>query len=343
MDLTTSRILITGGTGAIGKQLIYELVRRGLRPIVHCRESSDTAAIDRYGLEKRFADLRQTDQLRQVVGGVDGIIHTAAMVNFRQDRLTQFTGLNTIGAIDLFRAAGEAGVKRFVQVSSVVAVGAQSRGRDQSQGAKPLSEEAPFNLGHLRIPYIMSKRAAEDQLLELAGNSEPELVIVNPSIVVAPSRRGYDRAVADRLFGRPLLPVFDGSINLVDLRDVAPAIIAALAVGRPGERYLLTGENIPIRDLIERVGAIVGRKPLLIRPPLWLLRLAARLAVSVNRFRGRAKVSFYPDLVRLLDYSWVYTSDKARQELGFRARPVAETLGDLLADRFPGSWREPAA
>ena len=204
MNLQDQRILITGASGSLGKQLVYELNHIGIKPICHVRETSDTSYIDSLQLEKRFADLRNREQLAELVAGVDSVIHTAAWVNFRQDRLTQFTGINTIAAIDLFNEASRAGAKRFVHVSTVAAVGGKERRADKSNGGprsaqKLINEDSKFNLGHLRIPYIMSKQAAEMELAKLAADSETELITVNPSIIVAPlmkSRRDATLAFA---------------------------------------------------------------------------------------------------------------------------------------------------
>ena len=161
MEIEKNKILITGASGLLGKQLIYELNRRGVKPVAHVRETSDTSYVDSLGLEKRHADLRNEEGLEKLVDGIDAVIHTAAWVNFRQDRLTQFTGINTFGALNIFRAAQKAGVKRFVHVSTAAAVGAVRR---KKNGAIPFEdllvrESTEFNLGHLRIPYIMTKRS----------------------------------------------------------------------------------------------------------------------------------------------------------------------------------------
>ena len=94
----------------------------------------------------------------QLMVGVDKVIHTAAYVNFRRDKLTQFTGINTFGAVSLYNAAREAGVKRFVHVSTIAAVGAQERKNLSESQDKPalINEDTEFNLGSLHIPYISS-------------------------------------------------------------------------------------------------------------------------------------------------------------------------------------------
>jgi nucleoside-diphosphate-sugar epimerase len=154
-DIATGTILVTGASGSLGSQLLYELTQRGLKPIAHVRPSSDTTFIDSLGLEKRTADLRIRPELAQLVNGVDFVIHTAAWVDFRGNRLTQFAGINTIGALEMYRAAAQAGVKRFLHVSTVAAVGALPR-KVAADGSLPpvrrLTENWQFNLEHLRVP-----------------------------------------------------------------------------------------------------------------------------------------------------------------------------------------------
>ncbi|RME24365.1 MAG: NAD-dependent epimerase/dehydratase family protein, partial [Candidatus Zixiibacteriota bacterium] len=314
------------------------------RPIAHHRESSDTRFIDSLGLEKRVADLRNDEQIAKLVQGVDAVIHTAAWVDFRGDRFTQFTGINTFGAINMYKAARKAGVRRFVHVSTVAAVGARRRhnGRHVKREPAPITEEYEFNLDHLRIPYILTKRAAETELLQLARDGAPELVIVNPSIILAPSRTGDDRGKAMRWFSRPLMPDFSNWVNLVDIRDVAPAIVNALTKGRPGERYILGGDNITVRDLVLGVSVILHKAPHLVTPPRPLIELTARLSHWYTTIIHRKKQVFYPDLVKLIDYDWVFSSAKARRELGYQCRSAHSSLQDLLYNRFNDTHMKPA-
>jgi dihydroflavonol-4-reductase len=343
MDLGNNTILVTGASGSLGKQVIYELNRRGVKPIAQVRETSDTSYVDSLGLEKRTADLRNEESLQKLVDGIDAVIHTAAWVNFRQDRLTQFTGINTFGALNMFGAAEKAGAKRFVHVSTAAAVGAVRR---RNSGAVSFEndlvrEDAEFNLGHLRIPYIMTKRAAEEELMKAARESSTELVIVNPSVIVGPSRTGDDRGKTHRLFNRFVMPDLPVRINLVDIRDVAPAVISAMRKGRNGERYILAGDNITVKDLVLAVSSIIGRVPHVLRIPRPVYDFTARAAFVIGKLLGRDKISYYPDLVKMLDYDWAYSYSKAREELGFRCRSIHSTLNDLLTNTFTGTYLKP--
>ena len=344
---TQKRILITGASGSLGQQLIYELTRAGCRPIAHVRESSDTRYIDSLGLEKRVADLRNKEQLAALVEGIDGIIHTAAWIDFRRDRLTQFTGINVFGAVELFKAAQAAGVERFLHVSSVAATAAIPFVNGEKsllrESPERVTEEHEFNLEHLRIPYIMTKRAAEVELNKLVGSGKTELVTVNPSIMLAPSPTGDDRARAIKRFGHFVLPGFQNRVNLVDLRDVAPGVIAALRFGRAGERYILAGDNVTARELVLTASAIVRRVPHVMRMPRGVFEIAAKLSLTWGKLTASSRIGFYPDLVKLLDYDWAFSSMKARRELGYTNRSIWVTLDDLLNNRFHGTYLKPAA
>ena len=345
MLVTDGKILITGTTGSMGKQLVHDLIQRGVKPIAQVRETSNTDYLDSVGLEKRNCDLTTAVSFKELLDGVDAVIHTAAWVNFRQDRRTQFAALNTVAAVKLFQAAAEAGVKRFVQVSTIAAIGASARQNNTTSKAicenDLINEEYSFNLTHLRIPYIQSKHVAELQLLELAQNSPTERLIVNPSIIVAPSRTGDDRSKARKSLKHFIAPDLPNRVNLVDIRDVVPGVIAALEKGRPGERYILAGDNITGRTLLLNISSILGVAPHLVRLPLTFLNAAARGAVAWSKLAGRGKISFYPDLVRMLEYDWAYSSMKARRELGYTNRSIEKSLEDLLTNDMTGTYLKP--
>lgn len=344
MDLQNAKILITGSSGRVARQVIYELDKIGIKPIAHLRKTSNSKFVDSLNLEKRFADLRNREEIAELVKGIDYIIHTVAKINFHQDRSTQITGINTIAAIDLFQAAKDAGVKKFVHVSSTVAVGGVLRNRitEHLKGDVNLADEShEFNLGHLRIPYIQTKHAAETELKKLSNGTGTELVIVNPSIIMAPSRNKDDQESASKRLPRFVVPDIRNRVNLVDLRDVAKGIILALKKGKNGERYILGGDNLTVRELVLAVSAEIGRMPHLFKYPGWFYRLAANLSLIFSRLTGRSRISFYPDLVKLLDYDWAFSSMKARNDLGYTYRSVYITLSDLLNNEFNDTFLKP--
>ncbi len=342
--MTIDKLLITGASGLLGSQLIHECLKQDIRPICLVREGSDCSFIDSHGLEKRVADLRNQELLTQAFSGIKSVIHTAAMVDFRGDRLTMFTGINSFGALFCFRAAVATGVQRFLHVSTVAAVGAALRG--DTGPPTPLTENAEFNLAHLRIPYILSKYQAERLLFQehtietekQDGSKPPELVVVSPSIIVAPSRHGADKSRIEKLMSRAVLPSFPNRLNVVDIRDVAPAILRALEKGEDSERYLLTGDNFSFSEGLEIFASLTGKSPRRLATPLAWVRGAANIAQQLRRKNKGGKLKFYPDLIRMLDFDWVYDNSKARQQWGFNPRPMQQTLSDLYSGDFTGFY-----
>ena len=110
-----------------------------------------------------------------------------------------------------------------------------------------------------------------------------------------------------------------------------------------GVDVTLAGENITAIELVRMASRLLNRKPVLVPVPRSLLNTAAHLIAAWNRSTGRSKQSFYPDLVKMLDYDWAWDSAKAKTELGFKPRPLQETLTDILTNRFSGTWMRPQA
>lgn len=344
MDLSSKKILITGASGRLGQQIIYELNKQGIKPVAQVRKDSNTKFIDSLGLEKRAADLRNREEISGLLKDIDCVIHTVAIIDFRQDRFTQFAGVNTMAAVEMYSAALSARVQRFVHVSSTAAVGGVLRSTDSERmrGDVNLADEThTFNLENLRIPYILTKRAAEAELLRMANGGNTELVIVNPSIVMAPSRTGDDRAKAKKRLRGFVVPDLRNRVNLVDIRDVAKGVIAALEKGRRGERYILGGDNITARELTLAISIELGRTPHLFKFPKSFFQLSSRLAVFFGRLLGKSKISYYPDLVKLLDYDWAFSSMKARTELGYTNRSIYNSLKELLNNDFNDTFMKP--
>ncbi len=344
IELSEKKILVTGASGSLGSQLLFVLHKQGIKPIAHIRESSDTTYIDSIGLEKREVDLRRRDKMSDLMDGVDLVIHSAAYVDFRQDRLTRFTGTNTIAAVDLFNAASKAGVRRFLHISTIAAVGAIKR-KDNLSELEDLytNEKSEFNLDKLHIPYIMTKRAAEVELYKAAKDSKTELVIVNPSIILAPSQTQSDRERALQLFGRFIFPQIPIRLNMVDLRDVAPGVISALSRGENGERYILGGDNISVKEFALAASAELGKIPHLVRIPRKFYDVTSRFSEISGKMFGKSKISYYPDLVKMLDYDWAFSSKKAHEAFGYNWRSIHISLKDFVNGDMVGTYLKPEA
>jgi dihydroflavonol-4-reductase len=342
------RCLITGATGEIGSYCVRLLNRSGVRPMVLLRRPLAEKAWLGAAVEIVNADLAALAgeapagagqaggapaALIEALERTDTLIHLAARVNLSGRGAEEMQRINYAATVALFDLARRSRVRRFVQVSTTGAVGCAG-------SPTPLTESARYNLERFRNPYFDTKRRAEEVLLTRwrENRDSTELVIVNPPITTGP--QGSFRRLArarHRPLPRPGSPWlrcvrfwFAGGVNLVDVRDAAAGILLAALHGRPGQRYILGGENITIRELMRALQRTFGTGAPDIRLPLWLLRvIAAGSAGWARLFRRRPRLS--PTFARVLGPYWYYDSSFARRELGYAPRPLEETLRDLHA------------
>jgi len=311
MSATT---LVTGASGFLGHSLLPLLAGAGHRLRCLVRDASFATT---HG-ETMVGSLEDEASLTTALAGIEVVVHLAALVSFsRRDRAASFA-INRDGTRRLAALARVAGVRRFLHVSSVVAVG-------YSEQPAVLDETAPYGGWRLRVPYCDSKRAAEAAVLAEVENGL-DAVIVNPASMFGPGdRRKARNSLLDAArSGRvPFNP--PGGANFADVRDVAAGCMAALSRGRTGERYILGGENLTGRQLLATVFAAAGRRPPRAMLPRPLLRaLAAGAAVAERLVPLRPPLT--AQILRMASVYFWYSSAKAERELDYQARPVAAAV-----------------
>jgi dihydroflavonol-4-reductase len=324
-DWTGRRVAITGATGFVGWHTAAALVRRGVAVTAVHRAGSDVSRLRAVGVTCRVAALTDEPALAQAFRGCEFLVHAAGAVDFGDD-WARLRAVNVGGTRAVHAAARAAGVRRAVHVSSVVAVGG-------SESPRVLDETAAWDLGRFRVPYATTKREGEQAALAASGGGL-EVVVVNPGCVVGPDDfTGSEFGTLCKRFWRGRVPVyFPGGSNFVDVRDVADGVLRAAARGRPGERYLLTGTNRTLRDFLGDLGRAAGWALPRVGLPAWLgvgLAEVGRWVRWVARREGRPYLT--PGQARLLGLYFYFTCEKARRELGYEPRPLAESLADAHA------------
>ena len=252
--------LVTGASGFVGTNLVRRLVERGEKVRVLVRRTSDTSGFAGLPVERFYGDIRDPAAVWDAVRGCDRVYHTAATVDARLGVGRRLKEVNVAGPIHVAAACRRAGVDRLVFTSSIAAIG-------HGTPARPATEETTYNLGFLGIPYLDTKKEAEDRLLEYhrAGLS---LVIVNPAYIIGAWDRTPNSGLYVVLAARGMLRLsFPGGINIVDVDDVAEGHIRAMESGRSGERYILGGENLSYDDFLGVLASVVHRRPPLMRMP----------------------------------------------------------------------------
>lgn len=312
------RVAITGATGFVGYHVARSLLAQGAQLIALVRAGSDRNCLLAAGAECAEAPLADVARMARACSGCEFLFHIAGAVDFGDDwkKLRQ---LNMGGTQNVVTAARAAGVRRVVHTSSIVAVGA-------TYGSIIQDETAPWTLGNLRIPYVTTKREAEDVALSATGI---DVVVVNPACVLGPddfTASEFGTLCRRFWFGR--LPIhFGGGNNFVDVRDVASGHLLAAQLGRVGQRYLLSGTNRTTTGFFADLARAADRSIPRFRLPSSFGSLVALLNERIGRRPGqRAYLTF--SQARLLGLFFFFNCAKARRELGYAPRPLARTLAD---------------
>jgi dihydroflavonol-4-reductase len=318
------RVFVTGGTGFIGGSVVRCLLaaRHEVRALV--RPGADTRQLDGLPVQRVAGDLRDSDSLRRGIAGCDWVFHVAALYSYWGQRWADFHQINVEGTRRVLQAARDEGVKRIVYTSSVAVLGIP-------QDGSPGTEETPSTLADMISDYKRSKFLAEEVALDFARQGLP-LVIVNPSTPVGigdhkPTPTG--KIIVDFLNGR--MPAYvDTGLNVVDVEDVAAGHMLAAERGRVGERYILGGENLTLKQVLDILAEVSGRPPVRIRIPYCVALAWAHVDVALARFNPRHTPSATPETVRLSHKHMYFDPSKAVRELGLPQTPARKALSKAV-------------
>ena len=314
---------LTGASGFVGRHLAPKLAEHHrLRVLVRPgQQLPQLAAVDHERIEGRLSDAAS---LARGCDGADVVVHLAAMVSFRpEDRAAMFA-VNTDATATLCAAARAAGVRRLLHCSTISAVACRER-------PEVVDETATYNYAPLRIGYCDSKFAAEQRVLAEVAQGLDAVIVNPPSMYGAGDRRKGDGSLLTAVLRGEVRFAPPGGLNVANVTDVCDGMLAALARGRRGERYLLTGENLTGRALLERIARIVGGRAPRRTVPAALVRLAAAALAAKERLFG-SRPPLTSEVLRLAPRFLWYASDKAERELGWRAGAVDAGI--------EAAWRE---
>ncbi len=318
--------LVTGATGFVGSAVARQLLDRGQAVRVLARPGGDRRNIAGLSVEIAEGDLRDRASLDRALAGCDALFHVAADYRLWVPRPDEIYEANVAGTRALMLAAGEAGVKRIVYTSSVATLGIDS-------GGAPSDETTPAALSDMIGHYKRSKFLAEDEVRRLVADQGLPAVIVNPSTPIGPrdiKPTPTGRMIVEAAAGR--IPAFvDTGLNIVHVEDVAAGHLLAFDRGRVGERYVLGGRDMTLREILAEVARICGRRPPRVRLPHGLVLPVAYAAEAWARLARGGEPFVTVDGVRMARKRMFFSSAKAEAELGYGARAPGEALGDAIA------------
>jgi dihydroflavonol-4-reductase len=318
------KAFVTGATGFVGSHVAQALEAAGAELRLLARSTSPTKLISTLkNSEIVTGDLRDASTYKQALKGCEAVFHVAADYRLwtrnEADAMEMYRS-NVEGTRGLIDAARQAGVRRIVYCSSVATMGFRSDG-------SVVDEETPVTLEEMIGHYKRSKFVAEQVALE-AGKKGDDVVIVNPSAPVGeqdvkPTPTG--RIIVD--FLKKKFPAYvDTSLNVVDVREVARGHVLAYERGKPGERYILGGENLTLKQILDKLSATTGIPAPKVKLP-YVFALAAGIfdTVFTGQLRGKEpRVTI--DAVRMGRKKMWVRSSKAERELGYKVVPVEDAL-----------------
>ena len=311
--------LVTGATGFVGSHIARRIASTGERVRALVRPTSRREALEGVTAEFVEGDLRDAASLGRAMQGVDRVFHVAADYRLWTRRPEELYESNVEGTRKLLEAAQRAGVKRIVYTSTVATIAVTREGALPDEGTRA-------ELGEMIGHYKRSKFLAEEEAKKAAAAGAP-VVIVNPTAPVGPGDwkpTPTGKIIVDFLNGK--MPAYvDTGLNVVPVEDVAAGHLLAAEKGRTGERYILGGRNMTLKEILDALAAITGKAAPRLRLP-HAVALAAGYADEVySRLAGR-EPKIPMEGVKMSRHRMFVTSDKAARELGYAPGPVEKAL-----------------
>ena len=310
------KIFLTGATGFVGHHVARALASEGAELRMLVRKTSNLASLEGIPGETHVGDLAQPESLKPALSGCDAVVHVAADYRLWIPDPAAMYKANVGGTRELLRLAREAGVERVVYTSSVATMHFRTDG-------VVINEDTPVTLADMVGHYKRSKFLAEQEAIK-AAEAGQNVVILNPTTPIGshdakPTPTG--RIFVDFLNSR--FPAYmDTGLNLVDVAEVARAHVAALTRGQSGHRYILGGENLTLKQILDKMAEITGLPSPTMKIPFAVAATYAFFEEWITgRIRGREPRATLEE-VRMGRKKMYASSAHAQQELGFRILPV---------------------
>jgi dihydroflavonol-4-reductase len=318
------KIFLTGATGFVGHHVARELASQGAQLRLLVRKTSNLANLEGIPGETHIADLSEPSSIAPALEGCDALMHVAADYRLWIPDPAAMYRANVDGTRELLRLAREAKIRRVVYTSSVATMGFRKDGLI-------INEDTPVSLANMVGHYKRSKFLAEREAIK-AAEAGQEVMILNPTTPIGshdskPTPTG--RICVDFLNHK--FPAYvDTGLNLVDVTEVAKTHAACLEVGTPGRRYILGGENLSLKQILDKMSAITGIPSPTVKIPFAIAAAYAFFEENITgRLRGREPRATLEE-VRMGRKKMYASSARAQQELGFRVAPVYPAMRSAI-------------
>ncbi len=314
------RVFITGATGFVGGHVAKCYAAEGASLRLLVRQTSRLDSLTGIDAEMVTGDLREPAKLRSALEGCDALVHVAADYRLWVRDPEQMHAANVTGTRELLKLAREVGVQRVVYTSSVATMGFKRDGTI-------VNEDTPVSLTDMIGHYKRSKFLGELEAVS-AAKAGQHVIILNPTTPIGPGDSKptpTGRIIVDFL-NRQFPAYVDTGLNLVDVSEVARMHVVGLERGIPGERYILGGENLTLKQILDRMSAITGLpSPTMKVPHAVAMAFAFFDENFTGRLRGKEPRATV-EAVRMGRKMMFASSAKAERELGFRVIPIYDAM-----------------
>ena len=317
------KALVTGATGFIGQHLVNQLIKDGHDVTVLVRRPLKDTELKDLPVRAAFGDVTDFHSLLNATENQDIVYHLAGKIAYKPSERKEMEKVNVGGTQKVVDACVTQKTPALVYMSSVVAIGASFK-------PTSLTETAPYNIKHLQLGYFETKHVAEELVKTAVHHNGLNAYILNPSTVygagdATKGSRNVQRKVATGTF-----PFYTpGGVNVVHINDVIYCLKTVAQKGRVGERYIVAGENLLLKDVFEMIASVAGVKAPRLLLPRWALHTLGSLGDNVLTPLGLKSPLSRETAWTSSMYHW-FSSEKAQKELGLKVTPAKLAIQDSV-------------
>jgi dihydroflavonol-4-reductase len=316
-------VLVTGATGFLGRHLVKDLCQKGFDVSILARESSNLEPFGNLGIKVFYGDITDRLALLQATKNQSHVYHLAGFIAYKRTDRQKMEKINVEGTANVLDACITNNVNKVLHLSSVVTVGANFQ-------PEPLNENSPYTLSKYNLGYFETKRKAEQLALQAYKNDQLPVYIINPSTIygAGDGTKGSRKTQIKVAQGRfRLYP--PGGVNVVYAQDVIGAIHLCLEKGKPGRRYIISGDNMTIQELFACIADIAGVPPPHIPIPRLAMKLMGAFGDFIRKLGYETSMSSETAITASL-YHW-FSNQRAVEELEFQPTPARKAIEESVS------------
>jgi len=321
-------ILVTGGTGLVGAQLIYDLLQAGRRVRAMRRQSSSMLILRRIfftrpelldGIEWVEGDVTDPFAVREALEGVSEVYHSAGMISFQPSDFREMMRINSQGTANMVNMSLETGVKRFCHISSIAALG-------RLEENTLITEDSVWKTSGSNSNYAISKYSAEREVWRGTEEGLPA-IIVNPGVITGPGDWNKGSSKLFRQVWNGLSFYTEGMTGFVDVRDVSSCCIQLMEKNLTGKRFILVSENLTYREVLNHIAMGFQRKAPVYKARAWMSELIWRLEAARSILTG-SKPLITKETSRNSRKNWQYSNKRIKDTLHHDCIPIEKSVRD---------------